>query len=61
VIGDPDDVVAGLLEQHRQVGITHIAMRLAWPGSAPAGGLECIELIGREVLPRVRAELAGRS
>ncbi|HEY1701611.1 MAG TPA: LLM class flavin-dependent oxidoreductase [Trebonia sp.] len=61
VIGDPDDVVAGLLEQHRQVGITHVAMRLAWPGSAPADALECIELIGREVLPRVRSELARRS
>lgn len=58
VIGDPDDVVAGLLRQHRQVGITHVAMRLAWPGSASADTLECIDLIGREVLPRVRRELA---
>lgn len=58
VIGNPDDVVDGLLDQYRQVGITHIAMRLAWPGSAAADSLECIELIGREVLPRVRGELA---
>lgn len=59
VIGNPDDVVAGLLDQHRQVGITHVAMRLAWPGSAAVDSLECIELIGREVLPRVRGELAS--
>jgi len=59
VIGDPDDVVAGLLQQHREVGITHVAMRLAWPGSAPADTLDCIDLIGREVLPRVRRELAS--
>lgn len=58
VIGDPDDVVAGLLDQHRQVGITHVAMRLAWPGSGAADTLECIDIIGREVLPRVRRELA---
>lgn len=58
VIGDPDDLVAGLVEQHREVGITHVAMRLAWPGSDPADTLECIDLIGREVLPRVRRELA---
>ncbi len=57
VIGNPDDVVAGLLRQHRQVGITHVAMRVAWPGSDPAHALECIDLIGREVLPVLRNEL----
>lgn len=58
VIGNPDDVVAGLLHQHREVGVTHLAMRLAWPGSKHADALECIELLGREILPRLRAELA---
>ncbi len=57
VIGDPDEVVAGLLQQHREVGVTHLAMRLAWPGSDATDALECIELLGREVLPRVRAAL----
>jgi alkanesulfonate monooxygenase SsuD/methylene tetrahydromethanopterin reductase-like flavin-dependent oxidoreductase (luciferase family) len=61
LIGSPDDVVAGLLHQHRQVGITHLAMRLAWPGSEPADSLECIELLGSEVLPRVRSELARQA
>lgn len=58
VIGSPDDVVAGLLHQHRQVGVTHLAMRLAWPGSNHVDAMECIELLGREVLPRLRKELA---
>ncbi|MBO0804621.1 MAG: LLM class flavin-dependent oxidoreductase [Nocardiopsaceae bacterium] len=58
VIGDPDEVVAGLLHQYRHVGITHLAMRLAWPGSAPTDTLACIELLGNEILPRVRAELS---
>lgn len=58
VIGDPAEVVAGLLQQHREVGVTHLAMRLAWPGSDAAEALECIDLLGREVLPRVRAELS---
>lgn len=57
VIGNPDDVVAGLVHQHREVGVTHVAMRLAWPGSPPTDSLECIELLGNEVLPRLRAEL----
>lgn len=58
VIGNPDEVVAGLVEQHREVGLTHLAMRVSWPGSDPAHALECIEIMGSEVLPRVRAELA---
>jgi probable F420-dependent oxidoreductase len=58
VIGNPDDVVAGLLEQHHKVGVTHLAMRLAWPGSKQSDAMECIDLLGREVLPRVRNELA---
>ena len=57
VIGDPDEVVAGLVEQHREVGMTHLAMRIAWPGSDPSHAMECLELLGTEVLPRVRAEL----
>lgn len=57
VIGDPDEVVAGLVAQHRDVGLTHLTMRLTWPGADPADALACIELLGTEVLPRVRAEL----
>jgi alkanesulfonate monooxygenase SsuD/methylene tetrahydromethanopterin reductase-like flavin-dependent oxidoreductase (luciferase family) len=58
VIGNPDEVVAGLVAQYREVGLTHLAMRLSWPGSDPADALACIELMGTEVLPQVRAELA---
>lgn len=58
VVGDPDEVVAGLVKQHREIGMTHLAMRVSWPGSDPRHTLECIELLGREVLPRVRAHLA---
>ncbi len=57
VIGNPDEVTAGLLAQHRQVGITHLAMRLAWPGSDPTHTMDCIDILAREVLPAVRAEL----
>ncbi len=58
VIGDPDEVTAGLIRQHREVGITHLAMRVAWPGSAPEEAMACIDLLGREVLPAVRSALA---
>ncbi len=58
VIGDPDEVAAGLVAQYREVGVTHLAMRVAWPGSDQADTLACLDLLGREVLPRVRAVLA---
>lgn len=57
VIGSPDEVVAGLIGQYRDVGLTHLAMRVSWPGSDAADATECIELLGTQVLPRVRAEL----
>jgi alkanesulfonate monooxygenase SsuD/methylene tetrahydromethanopterin reductase-like flavin-dependent oxidoreductase (luciferase family) len=57
VIGTPDDVVAGLVAQHEQASMAHLAMRISWPGSNPEHALECLELLGSEVLPRVRAEL----
>jgi alkanesulfonate monooxygenase SsuD/methylene tetrahydromethanopterin reductase-like flavin-dependent oxidoreductase (luciferase family) len=57
VIGGVDEVVEGLVAQHRDVGATHLAMRVAWPGSDPDHALECIELLGNEVLPAVRAEV----
>lgn len=57
VVGDPDEVVAGLVAQHREVGLTHLAMRVTWPGSDLDHAMECIELLGTQVLPRVRAEV----
>jgi probable F420-dependent oxidoreductase len=57
VIGSPDEVTAGLVAQHRRLGMTHLAMRIAWPGSDPADAESCLQLLGREVLPAVRAEL----
>ena len=58
VVGNPDEVVAGLVAQHRVVGLTHLTMRVTWPGSNVDHAMECIELLGTEVLPRVRQELA---
>jgi alkanesulfonate monooxygenase SsuD/methylene tetrahydromethanopterin reductase-like flavin-dependent oxidoreductase (luciferase family) len=59
VIGDPDEVTAGLVEQHRRLGVTHLAMRVAWPGSPQRDTLECLELLGRVVLPQVRSALGS--
>jgi len=59
VVGNPDEVVAGLVAQHRDVGLTHLTMRVTWPGSDLADTMACLELLGTDVLPRVRQELAA--
>ncbi len=57
VIGAPDEVARQLVAQHRDLGMTHLAIRVAWPGSDPSDALQCLELLGTEVLPAVRSEL----
>jgi alkanesulfonate monooxygenase SsuD/methylene tetrahydromethanopterin reductase-like flavin-dependent oxidoreductase (luciferase family) len=57
-VGDPAQVADALVAQHR-CGVTHLSMRVAWPGMAQAHVLECLELLGRQVLPRVRERTAG--
>ena len=52
-IGTPAQVIDAMLAQHR-LGITHLAMRVSWPGMPQDDILASIELIGRKVLPEVR-------
>jgi alkanesulfonate monooxygenase SsuD/methylene tetrahydromethanopterin reductase-like flavin-dependent oxidoreductase (luciferase family) len=59
-VGTPAQVVDALMTQHR-AGITHLAMRVSWPGMAQADTLAGIELIGREVLPEVRRRAASEA
>jgi alkanesulfonate monooxygenase SsuD/methylene tetrahydromethanopterin reductase-like flavin-dependent oxidoreductase (luciferase family) len=52
-VGSPAKVIDMLLAQHR-AGITHLSMRVSWPGMGQDDILAGIELIGRQVLPEVR-------
>ena len=52
-IGSPVQVVEALLAQHR-AGVTHVTMRVSWPGMPQDDVLAGIELLGRTVLPEVR-------
>jgi hypothetical protein len=58
VIDDPDEVAQGLIHQYKHMGITHLSMRIAWPGAPVEDALSCLRLLGQEVLPKVRAALA---
>ena len=57
-IGSPAQVADALVAQHR-AGITHLAMRVSWPGMEQDDILSGIELLGREVLPQVRPRVAA--
>jgi alkanesulfonate monooxygenase SsuD/methylene tetrahydromethanopterin reductase-like flavin-dependent oxidoreductase (luciferase family) len=52
-VGAPAKVIDMLVAQHR-AGITHLSMRVSWPGMGQADILAGIELLGRQVLPEVR-------
>jgi alkanesulfonate monooxygenase SsuD/methylene tetrahydromethanopterin reductase-like flavin-dependent oxidoreductase (luciferase family) len=53
VVGSPEDCVEALA-RYRQLGVTHVAARLHWPGMAHAQVLRMIELVGARVIPALR-------
>lgn len=55
-VGSPDQVIEALMDQHR-TGITHVTMRLSWPGMKQDHILAGIELLGQKVLPEVRRRI----
>ena len=57
-VGAPAKVIDMLLAQHR-AGITHLSMRVSWPGMRQDDILSGIELLGREVLPQMRRRTAA--
>jgi alkanesulfonate monooxygenase SsuD/methylene tetrahydromethanopterin reductase-like flavin-dependent oxidoreductase (luciferase family) len=57
-VGTPQQVVDALVSQHK-AGMTHVAMRMSWPGMSQKDILEGIDLVGREVLPEVRRRISA--
>jgi alkanesulfonate monooxygenase SsuD/methylene tetrahydromethanopterin reductase-like flavin-dependent oxidoreductase (luciferase family) len=57
-VGTRAQVTDALVAQHR-AGITHLAMRVGWPGMGHNDILAGIELLGRQVLPEVRRRTGG--
>ena len=56
-VGTPQQVADMLVAQHA-LGITHLSMRMSWPGMGQKETLASIELVGRKVLPEVRRRTA---
>lgn len=57
-VGSPEQVVAALMDQYK-AGVTHVTMRLGWPGMKQDDILAGIELVGSKVLPEVRRRIAA--
>jgi len=56
-IGTPAQVTEALIAQHR-AGVTHVSMRVSWPGMGQGAILAGIDMLGRKVLPEVRRRTA---
>ena len=52
-VGTPEQVIDALVAQAR-AGVTHLSMRVSWPGMPQDDIIAGIELLGRQVLPEVR-------
>ena len=53
VIGAPDECL-DKLARYRELGVTHLALRLFWPGMEQADALRMIDLVAAKMLPALR-------
>ena len=54
IVGSPQECVEQI-SRYRELGFSHICLRLFYPDMAQADVLEHIELVGRDVLPEVHS------
>ena len=54
LLGSPDDVVSELSRYKDELGINMMIFRMQWPGMPQEQVLKQIELLGRDVIPRVK-------
>jgi alkanesulfonate monooxygenase SsuD/methylene tetrahydromethanopterin reductase-like flavin-dependent oxidoreductase (luciferase family) len=57
LIGSPDEVAEQMLGLHRRLGINHLVMSTEWAGMPESLACDTIEMLAREVFPRVRQGL----
>jgi alkanesulfonate monooxygenase SsuD/methylene tetrahydromethanopterin reductase-like flavin-dependent oxidoreductase (luciferase family) len=54
IIGGLDDVAEQLADYEERFGVNHLLARVQWPGMPVGQAIETIELLGTEVLPKLR-------
>ncbi len=54
LLGSPEDVVGEIRRYEQELGVNYLIFRMQWPGMSQEQTLRQIELLGREVIPRVK-------
>ena len=57
LIGSPDEVAEQILAIHRRLGVNHLVMSTEWAGMPESLALETIDMIAKELFPRVHQGL----
>ena len=57
LIGSPDQVAEQMLALHRRLGVNHVVMSTEWAGMPKSLAVETMEMVARELIPRVRQGL----
>lgn len=55
LLGSPDEVAQEMLRYQDELGVNYLIFRMQWPGMPQEQALRQIELMGKEVIPRVKA------
>ena len=53
-LGGVDEVAEQIIGYTRKTGINHHVLSCQWPGMPQSMALDTLQLLGKEVLPRVR-------
>jgi probable F420-dependent oxidoreductase len=53
LIGSPDEVAEQILAIHHRLGVNHLVMSTEWAGMPESLAIETIDMIARELFPRV--------
>ena len=54
LLGSPDEVASEIQRYERELGVNYLIFRMQWPGMSQEATLQQIELMGNEVIPRLR-------
>ena len=54
LLGSPEDVVGEIRRYEQELGVNYLIFRMQWPGMSQEQTLRQIDLLGREVIPRVK-------
>ena len=54
LLGSPDDVTQEILRYRDELDVNYLIFRMQWPGMGQEQALQQIELMGREVIPRIK-------